>query len=114
MLNKRIPTLEGKQALSQRAITASMYYTYGLSLMGKISFGDALDSHIVSLDATMLPNAFPIMMVIGQFKNEYLINYSSRFHNDPYLKKFQEKFLEEGISYTCKKMRNHQETLAIF
>lgn len=114
LLDKRIPTLEGKQALSLRANMTTLFFTYGLSNIGKVSFGDAADAHIASVDTAMSANTFPIMMEVLQYKNEYHITYCTRLHNDPYLKKFHQKFLEEGIPCTCEKQDNYLETLAVF
>ena len=114
ILEKRVPALAGKQMLTLRVNAAAQYFTYGLSNIGNLSFGDALDSHIVSVDTAMAANSFPIMIEVVQYKNEYHIGYCTRLHNDPYLKKFHQKFLDEGIPCTCEKKENYLETLVVF
>lgn len=115
MMEKRMPSFEGKKAFCEKVHQYSYAnYTYNISNVGKVSFGEETDRYVVSVKSAMCANTFPIILEIVQFGQKYHIVYCTRLKNDPYVRRFQQSFVEQGIPCTCEMREDHVEPYAVF
>lgn len=115
LLDERIPLLENKKIFCQRIHKYSnINYTYNISNVGHVSFGEEVDTYIDRVESIMCANGRPIIIEILQYEKNYNVVYCSRIQNDPYIHKFHQLFMQEGIPCTCEKREDLIETLAVF
>lgn len=111
MLEEKFPTLEEKRQYCQMAAQKGLdRYTYGISCVGKVSFGKGIDEHVTGAAVILCANTSPVILEITKFGDTYYISYCTHLKQDPYVQKLQEIFLAEGIDCTCEKKENFVET----
>lgn len=113
-LEKRISSLEGKKRFANRIHPyAYKEYTYAMSNIGKISFGQEIDQQVSAVNVITCANTYPIVMEIIQFQDTYNICYCTRIENDPYVQKFVDNLKNVGISCNYQQEKDYTESLVI-
>lgn len=114
-LEEEHPTLAEKQACCRRMNDAgSTKYSYGISYVGEIRFGEAVDRHIENVRVLLCANTIPVILEIIKFAGKYCISYCSHFAEDPYVEAFRQMFTDADIPCTLRKMENFVESRAVF
>lgn len=114
-LEANYPTLEEKMAHCRRLTdSGSDRYTYGLSYLGDISFGELADAYVKDVRAILCANTIPLILEILKWKGKYTISYNTHLEEDRYLKELIAMFQEAGITCNCIKQEMFEEALADF
>lgn len=115
MMEEQCETLEQKKQFARIANErGGVKYTYGLSYVGEIKYGNGIDEHVLKNYPQLCANTIPIIMEIVKYAGSYYIIYCSHLEHDPYVYKLQEKFIKAGISCQIQQKDDFYETLAIF
>lgn len=114
-MEQQFPTLEAKKAHCRRITEAdSGKYTYGISYVGELSFGESADRHISSVRIMLCANTIPVILEITKYADLYHISYCTHFEDDKYVHAFRQMFLDAGIPCSCERRDNYVETHANF
>ena len=114
-LEANYPTLEEKRAHCRRLTDSSSdRYTYGLSYLGNISFGEFADAYVRDVRLMLCANTVPLILEILKWKGKYTISYNTHLEEDRYLKELIAMFQEAGITCNCIKQEMFEEALADF
>lgn len=114
-LEANYPTLEEKRAHCRRLTDSSSgRYTYGLSYLGNISFGEFADAYVRDVRVMLCANTVPLILEILKWKGKYTISYNTHLEEDRYLKELIAMFQEAGITCNCIKHEMFEEALADF
>lgn len=113
-VEKRINSLEGKKQFACRVHPyAYQEYTYAMSNIGRISFGQEIDQYISSVKVTSCANTYPVVIEIIRFKDTYNICYCTRIENDPYVHRLVDNFISAGISCSYQQEEDYTEPLVV-
>ena len=114
-LEENFPGLEEKRAFCrQRNEQAGSMYTYGISYLGEADLGKGVNPYVTDMHIMVCANTVPVIIEIVKYGREYLVSYCTHLENDPYVARFREMFVSQGISCTCEQKANFVETLASF
>ena len=89
-------------------------YTYGLSYLGEIKYGNGIDENVAESYMMLCANTIPVILEIAKYRDIYHISYCSHIENDPYVFKLKDKFIKSGIHCQVEQKDNFAETLAMF
>lgn len=114
-LEAQHPSLEAKKAYCRQITKGdNNRYTYGISYVGEVRFGEAADEHVRAFRTVLCANTIPVIIEITKFKAHYHISYCTHFEDDGYLDAFRQMFLDAGIPCKCQYKGIYTETLAVF
>ena len=89
-------------------------YTYGISYVGAVQYGNGIDKHVEKSYTKLCANTIPIIIEIVKCDEYYHISYCTHLEDDPYVMKLKNEYEKAGITCTVEQKSNYVEPLVIF
>lgn len=114
-MEAQCPTLEEKKAFCRTMNDAgSTKYSYGISYVGEIRFGEAIDRHVNRVRTQLCANSVPVILEITKTGGNYHISYCSHFEEDPCVHAFRQMFIDAGIPCELRQEADYTESFVDF
>lgn len=114
-LETRFATLEEKQAFARSVNKqGGIKYTYGISYVGEVKFGQGIDEHVNACHFRLCANTIPLILEVAKNGDHYHISYCSHLADDVYVGRLRDAFNAAGIPCTVVQQPDYVESLAVF